>query len=91
MRIAVNIALLVGSAAVALASPIACPDAAPPMPAGMMPPMPSKPKGVNEELAVNVASVGNCPVRSNKVSSKASVTDQTIGELLERGCCESAL
>jgi len=56
MRIAINIALLVGSAAVALASPIACPDAGPPMP--------QKLKGVNEDLAVNVASVGNCPVRS---------------------------
>jgi hypothetical protein len=62
MRITIKIVLLVGSAAVALASPIACPDAGPPMPP--MPAMPPKPKGVNEDLAVNVASVGNCPVRS---------------------------
>lgn len=59
MKFTIKIVLLVGSAAMALASPIACPDAGPPMPA-----MPPKPEGVNEDLAVNVASVGNCPVRS---------------------------
>jgi hypothetical protein len=89
MRIMTEIALLVGTAAVALASPIACPDAGPPMPP--MPPMPPKPKGVNEDLAVNVASVGNCPVRSTICCDGISVTDRTIDQLLERGCCESPL
>lgn len=54
MKITIEIALLMGSAAVALASPIASPDAGPPVP-----PMP---KDDNEDLAVNVARVGNCPV-----------------------------
>lgn len=52
MRNVIEIALLIGSAAVALASPVGSPGAKPPMP-----------KDDNEDLAVNVAKVGNCPVR----------------------------
>ena len=59
MRIATGIALLMGCAAVALASPIA----GPPMPAMAAKPKPTpKPKDDNTQLAVKVQSVGSCPV-----------------------------
>jgi hypothetical protein len=56
MRITVEMTLLVGSAAMALASPIASPG--PPSP--MSPPPPPK----NADMGVMVASVGRCPVRT---------------------------
>lgn len=65
MRITVGIALVVGSAAVALASPVASPIASPaasPYAKPPTPPMPPMPKDDNEDLAGNVAKVGNCPV-----------------------------
>jgi hypothetical protein len=55
MRIAISIAVLVGSTAVAVANPIASPG-------------PPKPKDPKDDVGMNVAKVGPCPVRSKHAS-----------------------
>lgn len=72
-----------GSVAVALASPIASPEAGPPKP-----PMP---KDDNEDLAVKVTQVGNCPVGSTMCPNGIQITDRAIEQLLERGRCKGWL
>ncbi|KAF1926471.1 uncharacterized protein M421DRAFT_422805 [Didymella exigua CBS 183.55] len=67
MRITIEIALLVGSAAVALASPTAYPDSTS-----------AKPKDDNKALAVKVTSVGSCPMSCwNEAAAKAGCDPNT--------------
>ena len=62
MRITIEMVLLVGSAAVALASPLASPE-------------PPKPKDDNEDVGMNVAEVGRCPVHTTVDQYSTVFTD----------------
>ena len=61
MKIAISIAVMVGAAAVAIASPVASPDPPKPM--------------MDDDVGTNVANVGKCPVRPAYALKTILVTD----------------
>ena len=78
MRITISMVVLVGAAAVAIASPVASPGS-------------PKPKDDDDDVGSNVANVGRCPVPTRYFQSMSSATDDFIGRLLERSCCKGRL
>lgn len=77
MKIKISMAVLVGAAAVAIASPIASPGS-------------PKPED-DDDVGVNVAKVGKCPVRIAPLRCNCALTDCFTDRLLERSCCKGRL